>query len=506
MLFGLRKKRTFSNAKSARFLHLDFLRPHIYNVHINNTEDLMNNENQSQKIGVLEKTGFLGFSMSTNVAYNFKELFYLTFLTLVLHIDVLYATLIVTLGTIWDAVNDPLIALFCANHSFKNGEKIRPYALWCCVPWSITIILLFVNFGVSQNWAMIISLLVYFVFEALYTFLCMPYNSLASLATRDDGERRSINAYRSLGSCLGSGIGAVATIPLVKLFGGLSDHQTINASDSVPLILTAVVMGVICVGGSLFHYFTSKERIKDVEEEEEKIGLLAAYKMLFKCKSWVLNMGYIICYGITTALVMQNVNYYAAFVIGDSNAATPILAAYLIVAVLVSVFASKLDALLGRKRLMLLAIAVAVGFKIPFIFVPNSMITIYLNAIGVGFGSTVAFIMFNLNRNNIADVLEAQNGKRIDSLVAGGDNLISKLAEAFAIQLMGIVLSIVGFDSEATVQNAGSVSAIEGLLGWVPALITLVMVIFVLKIDIPKELEEAKAKNAAGGVLPSDNA
>ena len=32
---------------------------------------------------------------------------------------------IVTLGTIWDAVNDPLIGLWTANHTFKNGEKMN---------------------------------------------------------------------------------------------------------------------------------------------------------------------------------------------------------------------------------------------------------------------------------------------------------------------------------------------------------------------------------------------
>ncbi|MDD4213161.1 MAG: MFS transporter, partial [Bacilli bacterium] len=386
--------------------------------------------------------------------------------------------------------------LFCANRKFKNGDKVRPYALYFSVPWALTIVLLFVNFQITGSLMVIICLIIYFLFEGFYTFLCMPYNSMAALATKNDEERKSINAYRSLGGCIGSGLGAVAIVPLVRLFGGLKDHKIINPTDSKALLFTAIVMGLICVGGSLFHYFTSKERVKpEVDSKEDKIGLLQAYKMLFKCKSWIFNMFYIIGYGITTSLVMQNVNYYAAYVLGDSNKATPILACYLGVAIITSILAPKLDAWIGRKKTMLLAIAIIVIGKLPFILMPSHELFIYINALSVGFGATITFIMFNTNRNNIADVLEQQNHRRIDTLVAGGDNLITKLSEALAIQLMGVVYQLTKFDSEATVQNLATRTAIEGFLGWVPAIITLLMIFFIIRMNIPKELAEAKAKN-----------
>jgi Na+/melibiose symporter-like transporter len=126
---------------------------------------------------------------------------------------------------------------------------------------------------------------------------------------------------------------------------------------------------------------------------------------------------------------------------------------------------------------------------------PSHELFIYINALSVGFGATITFIMFNTNRNNIADVLEQQNHRRIDTLVAGGDNLITKLSEALAIQLMGVVYQLTKFDSEATVQNLATRTAIEGFLGWVPAIITLLMIFFIIRMNIPKELAEAKAKN-----------
>ena len=56
-----------------------------------------------------EKFGFLTFSTASNVVYQFKSIYYLFFLTNVLKIDVLVAGMILTIGTVWDAVNDPQI-------------------------------------------------------------------------------------------------------------------------------------------------------------------------------------------------------------------------------------------------------------------------------------------------------------------------------------------------------------------------------------------------------------
>ena len=114
-----------------------------------------------------EKFGFLTFSTASNVVYQFKSIYYLFFLTNVLKIDVLVAGTILTIGTIWDAVNDPLIGFWSVNHKFKNGERCRPFALWFAVPWAISVVLLFCDFKTSQTAAVILALLIYFIFRKL---------------------------------------------------------------------------------------------------------------------------------------------------------------------------------------------------------------------------------------------------------------------------------------------------------------------------------------------------
>jgi Na+/melibiose symporter-like transporter len=90
----------------------------------------------------------------------------------------LMAGTILAIGTIWDAVNDPIIGFIAVNHKFKNGERCRPFALWYSIPWAVTVVLLFTDFGVSIKAAAVFALVIYIVFEIFNTLVGIPYNSM----------------------------------------------------------------------------------------------------------------------------------------------------------------------------------------------------------------------------------------------------------------------------------------------------------------------------------------
>lgn len=440
-----------------------------------------------------EKLGYMAYSTSANIVFNFKSLYYLIFLTNVLQIPVLTAGTMMTLGTIWDVTNDPIIGVFAGNVKFKSKEKIRPYLLVIAIPWALGLILLFTDFNLTQTLAVIVSLLIFFFYEIANTFRGIVYNGLGALASNNDDDRKSINAFRSLGACLGSGIGAVAVTPIVRLFGGLQEKNAIiGKGDARALFLTALVMGGLCVFGCLVHYFTSKERVQEKEEHDDSVSIKDTYKMLFKCKSWVWNMLYIMGYGICNTLIMSAINYYAAYILGSSSKATPILAAYLVVSIIMSLLTPKIDTLLGRKKTMYLGVISQIVGKVIFMLNPTNEIFIYINAISVGFGATITFIMLNQNRNNISDVVEIQNHRRLDAMVSTGDNLASKLAEALVTQLMAFALAAAGFNEALKInQTVATKNVICGLLGLVPCIVLVGMLITIRFLDIEKEKKES---------------
>ncbi|HWQ57883.1 MAG TPA: MFS transporter [Clostridia bacterium] len=449
----------------------------------------------TKTVGFVEKLGFCTFSGANNIVYQFKNLYYLFFLTNVVKLDILWAGTIFTIGILWDAINDPLIGYIAVNRKFKNGESVRPFALWHSIPWAATVVLLFTDFNAPDTIAIILSIVIYLAFEIFNTFVGIPYNSMAGLASDRDADRKSINIYRNLGGCIGSAVGAVACMPLLKVFGALDETgNLIPDSASRGFLMVAIVMGVIVVSGSLTHFFTTKERVKQVSEETEHIGFFKLIGMLLRCKSWIYNTIYIVCYLVINMLLMTCLTYYATYVLGSTAAAMPIQAAYLASYLLTSFIVGAVDKKLGRRKTMMLGALIAIAGKLWFLIAPAAPGSIYLNAITVGAAVTFAFVLFNTNRNNIVDIIEADTGRRIDGMIASADNLASKLAVAGATQLVTIFLSNAGYNADLAVQPAAAIGVINFMLGWAPAILSVVMIVSAYFLPIEKDYERAQAK------------
>jgi len=343
-------------------------------------------------------------------------------------------------------------------------------------------------------------MVIYFLFELFNTFAAIPYNSMGSLATNLDADRRAINVARNLGGCVGSGIGGVALYPLLDLFGGLDELGNIIEGDpgKNAFFYAAIVMGALSIVGSFIHYFTTRERIVEDPEKVEKLSVMEVAKMLLGCRSWVLNMLYIICYGSLNLLIMSTINYYCTYVLGSSAAATPLMAMYLVASVIFTFLSIPIDKKLGRRKTMISTAVVYILGKIWFVFDPYSMWAMYVNGASVAYAMSLSFVLFNTNRNNIADLIEWKSGRRIDSLVSTGDNLAAKLTKAVTNLAMTGALAAAGFNAELPVQPEAALDTICALLGWAPGLLAVIMLVVLWFHPIEKEMADMnKAKAEA---------
>ena len=453
---------------------------------------------KSEKLKLTEKLGFGSFSAASNIVYQFKSLYYLFFLTNVLKIPMSTAGTILSLGIVWDALNDPLVGYFAVNHRFKNGERVRPFALYSAIPWAVTVVLIFTNFHASQTVSIIIASVGYFLFELLYTATDIPYNCMAALATDLDSERRSINVHRNIGSCVGTAIGAVACFPLLNFFGALDDNGNLDpVTGSRGFFLTACFMAAVCIVGCLLHYFTTKERVCSQAEEEEHVGMLHIFKVLYSYKPFVLNTVYILFYGIINLSLLTCLTYYCTYVRGSSADVTVIEAAYLAASLVTTLFVSKLDALLGRKRTMLLGGLFFTLGKLWFILDPFSMPALYANCVTTGIAVAITFVMFNTNRNNLSDLVAWREGRRYDGMIGTADNLSTKLGEALAAKLLTGALARAGYNADLAVQPDSAINAINAMLGWVPAIFGIGIIITVLFLNIDREMDKMNAEKGA---------
>ncbi len=444
-----------------------------------------------ERLKLKEKIGFGSFSAASNIVYQFKSLYYLFFLTEVLRIPMGTAGTILALGIVWDAINDPLVGYYAVNHRFKNGERVRPFALYSALPWAVTVVLIFTNFDTTQGVKIAIAGAGYFLFELLYTATDIPYNCMAGLATNVDEDRRSINVHRNIGSCVGTAIGAVACFPLLNLFGGLDDNGNLDPTNgSRGFFLTACLMAAVCIFGCLIHYFTTKERVVPQNQEEEHVGLLYIFKVLYTYKPFVLNTLYILFYGIINLSLLTCLTYYCTYVRGSADDVTLLEALYLVASLVSTLFVSKIDETIGRKKTMLLGGFFFVVGKLWFIVDPLSTPALYVNCVSTGIAVAITFVMFNTNRNNLSDLVEWREGRRMDGMIGTADNLSTKLGEALAAQLLTRALAVAGYDANLSVQPEAAIKAINAMLGLVPAFFGVAIIVVVLFLNIETEMDK----------------
>ncbi len=447
----------------------------------------------TEKMGAVEKLGFMTFSMSDNIVYQFKSLYYMFFLTNVLGVSVAAAGTVFAIGTVWDAVNDPLLGYVALNHRFKSGEKIRPFILYA-VPWAVSIVALFWAFPGSDLFKAVVAEAIYFIFEALNTLCSIPYNSMGAVATNRDDDRRSLNVFRNVGGILGTAIGALACLPMLKLFGAMDASGNLTDGAARGFVLTATVMGVICIAGAFVHYVTTRERVHQVEQNDEKIPFGEVVRMLVSCPSFIRNTLFIACYACGNTLLLTCITYYATYALGSTAAATSIQAVYLVASLVTTVLVGPIDRALGRRKTMIFAAIALILSKVWFIADPSNIIALYANAGITGIGVAIAFVMFNTNRNNIVDLVEEKEGRRLDSMVSTVDNLAAKLAQSGVTWFIGFWLARAGFDAALDAQPAGVVPALDFLLGWAPLIFAVIMLIVVWNFRIEEEVADLAAK------------
>lgn len=446
----------------------------------------------THKIGFLEKFGFGTYSTASNVIFSFVDIFYLFFLTNVMGIKMEHAGIITGIGIVWDAINDPLVGFWSINHRFKNGEYYRPLALWCAVPWALTTILMFTCFEFSYAVKLVCATFLYLLYELVNTLGDIPYTSLPGLVTADASERRSINVARNLGACIGTAIGGGALYPLLDFFGGLDNNGNLfpGKLSQNAIFKASLVIGAVCIIGCLFHYFTTKERIKPDSMEIPKIKVFDLIRTLLRCRSWVMNMLFVVCYYVLNFLTMNSINYYATYVMGSSEKAKTIMIVYLVVSMIASVVSIPIDKALGRRKTMMLATGIHILGKVWFALSPHAPMSIYVNAVCVAFSIALSYVMFNTNRTVIADLLEKRSGQRIDGIVATSENFISKFSKAGANILMTTFLARAGFDVNLAAQPNSFIRALNALLGIIPCFVAIAMFFVARFHPIEKEVAE----------------
>lgn len=114
----------------------------------------------------------------------------------------------------------------------------------------------------------------FILYGILYTVVLVPYGSLASVMTVDEGERSLLSIFRSIGG----GIGSIPTTMLFPLF-----VQVDNKLAPDRLLIAMIILAALMIIMYFLSFIWTKERIAS-PVDPPKINVLQTIKSLIKIK------------------------------------------------------------------------------------------------------------------------------------------------------------------------------------------------------------------------------
>lgn len=235
-------------------------------------------------IGFRDKFGYALGDMGNVLTFGLVGAFLQMFYSDVLHISLAKITVLMLVARIWDAVNDPIWGAFVDSRRPGKYGKFRPWLVWVSIPLAIGAVLMFTRIpGLGENQYLIFAYVTYIFYGMMYTGINIPYGSLASVITDDEGERADLSMFRSIGAGLG-GLPAQILLPLFV-------YSTAVGTGAKYLDGNKLFWGVALLAGCsvIVYYFSFKmtrERVPS-PAQPPKMHLFRSVKTLLRNRPFV---------------------------------------------------------------------------------------------------------------------------------------------------------------------------------------------------------------------------
>ena len=450
----------------------------------------------SEKLPRLTKiiygSGDIGFSLTGTII----GLYFLIFLTDVVHLAPAMAAIAILVGRTWDYINDPLIGHISDRTRSRWGRR-RPFLLFGALPYALVFIIMWLRPAWDNQAALVIYYAIaYALYDTAATFVYMPYYALTPELTEDYDERTSLTSYRMFYSILGSLL--AFTLPLM-IIGGF---QPQNAPR---VVLMAAIFGLASAIPLWLVFMYTREKKEFREQSQPK--LIDSLKAAFKNKPFVFGAVVFLVTWVSFDILLANLLYFIKYVVVREDVGVIIMGLIFIVAILTLPFWEWTSRRLNKRLAYAAGIAFWAVVQLVLITLnaSSSLILILLlgGLAGIGIGAA-----HMLPWSIIPDAIEwdeYQTGERHEGMFYSLITLMQKVASSIAIPLTAVFLQITHYQPNSAQQPASALLGIRILVGPIPALLLLVGIIFALRYPlnrnefkkIVQELEIRRAKRKA---------
>jgi GPH family glycoside/pentoside/hexuronide:cation symporter len=433
------------------------------------------------KLSIKEKLGYSLGDTASHFVWDLVNFWLIFYYTDVLHISAGWASAIAILGSIMDAVMDPIVGIWADRTNTRWG-KFRPFLLFGCVPFALFAFLAF--FGPSlQGNALIAYILPMFVgLRIVYAVVNIPYSSLGAVMTDDSIERAGLNSYRFVAANIGQLILSGFALYIVYYLGSqatgmdyaiMADDAARKAFDNTALVDETYIIGFrylvgifSCVGIILFliSFATTQERVSPPKRQET--DMKHDFKYLFKNRPWVVLMIVGVVSFIMFAIQNISAGYYFKYYL-DAESKSQIFNILGTVALIIAIPMTKpLVKKFGAKQLYIVcSILSGLFFCLLFFAGKNFVLINIFNCLGkVAYAPAISLLWTMLA--DTADYGEWKFNRRTTGLCLSAAVFAQKIGWSIGAAIFGAIMSYIHFDGSLAITITQSNTEIMNTIHW----------------------------------------
>lgn len=458
-------------------------------------------ETHTGKISVIEKTAYGLGDMASNLFYQTFTMFLLYFYTDVFGITAAAAGTMFLVVRMLDTFYDPLVGVLADRTKSKYG-KFRPWILYTVIPFGVVGFLTFFTPDIATNAKLVYAYITYTAMMFIYSTINVPYGALMAVMTSNSLERTSLSAFRSISAFIGGLVVQGFTLKLVHYFGLLNTHADGAVNEQFGFSVAMGIYSVLAVIMFLTTFFLCKERIKPINETSN--SLKEDIRDLFKNIPWLILtvVGIMTCLyvAIRNGSIIYYFKYYAnnagtANLFGFEIEADALISAFMVAgtafSILGTVLLKPMAALIGKKNVYILSMAIGSILSIAYFFLSKDQITLmFVFQALCNFAVGPAMAMMWSMYADTADYSEWKNGRRATGLIYSSANFAQKFGWSIGGAIAGYLLAYFGFVANAPV-TPETEKGVKILFSFMPAIWSMIAVVALLFY----KLDEKSVKN-----------
>ncbi len=408
----------------------------------------------------LRASQYLGYAageVANNLTFQMVAAFLLIYYTDVADISASTAGTLLLIARVWGGFTD-LLAGRSVDETATRWGRFRPYLLFGSPTLLVLLVATFsVPASLGGSATLIWAFVSYALFSLAYSFVNIPYGSLAAAMTQEPDERAKLSSARAVSASLTILLIAVVVSPQIQGSGDLQRSLTV----------TTAVFAAVGLVLYLWCFVVSHEAVRSATD---KVGLRETAGMIRHNRPLVLLCAATLLFLTGMFSLIAVGVFYARDVLGNADLYIVMTAVQTFAMVGAAALIPAAVARIGKKRAYVLAGIVGVAGCVGFALAPGSVPALGIacyGVIGVGFGAINALI-FALQADTV-EYGEWKSGVRAEGASYAILSFTRKAGQGIGGAAAAYTIGLGGYVSGASSQSDAAVRSIKIAAGVVPA-------------------------------------